>query len=127
VSTATRLFIVLGVFAFGLGVVYWLITGEAVGTILLLAFACTPAIIVGYAIMHGSLRDRGRDDDPDADPSDAAGEVLGPFPAETVWPVFLVLGTIAIGASLIYGLILLPVGVALFLWSIVGFTRESRG
>ena len=56
-----------------------------------------------------------------------AGEVLGPFPAETVWPLFLVLGTITIGASLIYGLILLPLGVVLFVWSIVGFARESRG
>ncbi len=53
--------------------------------------------------------------------------MLGPFPAETVWPIFLVLGSITIGASLIYGLILLPVGGALFVWSIVGFTRESRG
>ena len=125
--TATRYLVVLGVFAFALGVVYWLITREVVGTILLLAFACTPVIVAVFAIRHGSMRDRPIEDDPDADPRTQAGEVLGPFPAETVWPVFLVLGTITVGASLIYGLILLPVGVALLGWSLIGFTRESRG
>ena len=31
------------------------------------------------------------------------------------------------GASLVYGLILLPVGAALLVWAIVGLARESRG
>ena len=43
------------------------------------------------------------------------------------WPIFLVLGTIVTGASLVYGLILVPVGAALLVWSVLGFTRESRG
>lgn len=124
---ATRYLMVLAVFAAGLGVIYWFITYEIVGTVLLLSFACMPAIAAVFAIRHGSLRARRSEDDPEADPRAQAGEVLGPFPAETVWPLFLVLGTITIGASLIYGLILLPLGVVLFVWSIVGFARESRG
>jgi hypothetical protein len=124
---ATRFLMVLGVFAAGVGVIYWFVTYEVVGTILLLTFACMPAIVAVFAVRHGAMRDRRSEDDPQADPGAQAGEVLGPFPAETVWPIFLVLGTITIGASLIYGLILLPLGVAVFVWSIVGFTRESRG
>ncbi|HWC70559.1 MAG TPA: cytochrome c oxidase subunit 4 [Actinomycetota bacterium] len=124
---ATRYFVLLGVFAFLAGVVYWFITYESVGTVLFLAFACTPAIIAWFAIRHGSMRDRRPEDDADADPAERAGEVLGPFPAETVWPIFLVLGSITIGASLIYGLILVPLGAALFVWALLGFTRESRG
>jgi hypothetical protein len=127
VRTATRFLVILGAFAAGLGVAYWFITYEAVGTVLLLSFALTPAIIALYAIRQGSLRDLRAEDDPDADPRSLAGETLGPFPAETVWPIFLVLGTITIGASLIYGLILLPVGVGMFCWALVGFARESRG
>jgi Cytochrome c oxidase subunit IV len=127
VRVATRYFVLLFLFALVVGVTYWFITYEAVGTVLLLAFACTPAIIVVYAVRHGSMRDRRPEDDAEADPASEAGEILGPFPAETVWPIFLVLGTIAIGASLIYGLILVPVGAALFVWALLGFARESRG
>lgn len=122
-----RYLVALCAFAVILGTVYWFVTYEAVGTILLLTFACTPAIVVLFAIRHGAMRERRTEDDPEADPRSQAGEVLGPFPAETVWPALLLLGTVAIGASLIYGLILLPLGAALFVWSIVGFTRESRG
>lgn len=123
----THFFTILAVFAVGLAIAYWFISYEVVGTVLLLAFACMPAIVVVYGIRKGSLRDRRSEDDPEADIDARAGEVLGPFPAETVWPVFLVLGTITIGASLIYGLILLPLGAVVFVWSIVGFIRESRG
>ena len=125
--TVFRLLIGLGVFGLTLGTVYWFITYESVGTVLLLAFACTPAIIAVFAIRHGSMRERRAEDDAEADPASEAGEVLGPFPAETVWPIFLVLGTIVTGASLVYGLILVPVGAALLVWSVLGFTRESRG
>ena len=124
---ATRYLQILFVFAVVAGVVYWFVTKEAVGAVLFASFAAMPAIVAVYAIRHGAMRDRRSEDDPEADPRSQAGEVLGPFPAETVWPIFLVLGSITIGASLIYGLILLPVGGALFVWSIVGFTRESRG
>jgi hypothetical protein len=41
--------------------------------------------------------------------------------------VFLVLGVIVTGASLVYGLLLLPVGMALVAWAIAGLARESRG
>jgi hypothetical protein len=127
VRVATRFLIVLCAFAALAGVVYWLITEEAVGTVLLLGYALMPAIVAGFAIRHGAFGDRPPEDDPLADTGAQAGEVLGPFPAETVWPIFLVLGTITLGASLIYGLILLPVGGALIVWALAGFTRESRG
>ncbi len=126
-KVATRYLVVLCVFAVVLGTVYWLLTDEAVGTVLLLAFACMPGIVAVYAVAHGAIRDHRTEDDPAGDPRAQEGELLGPFPAETVWPLLLVLGTITIGASLIYGLILLPVGAGLFLWAIVGFSRESHG
>jgi hypothetical protein len=127
VRVGTRYFVLLFLFASIVGAVYWFITYESVGTVLLLAFACMPAIIAVFAIRHGSMRERRAEDDAEADPASEAGEVLGPFPAETVWPIFLVLGTIVTGASLVYGLILVPVGAALLVWSVLGFTRESRG
>jgi hypothetical protein len=124
--TATKILTLLCGFAVLLGIVYWLVTKEAVGTVLLLSFACMPGIVVAYTLRHGMLAERRSEDDAEADPRSRAGETLGPFPAETVWPILLVLGVVTIGASLIYGLILLPLGAALFLWAVVGFARESR-
>lgn len=124
---ATRVLTLLCGFGLVLSIVYWLVTKEAVGAVLLLTFACVPGIIVLYAARHHLASVPRTGDDPDADPRDSSGETLGPFPAETAWPALLVLGVITIGASLVYGLILLPLGAALFVWAIAGFARESRG
>jgi len=68
----------------------------------------------------------GPEDDPSASADTVAGEDLGTFPTATAWPEFLVLGVIATGASLIYGLIMLAVGLPLLAWAVIGLARESR-
>ena len=118
---------VLCVFGIGLGTIYWFITYEATGAILLWAFGLMPLIVATWINRHGLLRETAPDDDPDADPRDAAGAAVGSFPLASAWPVFMVLGVITAGASLIYGLILLVPGVALLGYAVYGFMRESRG
>ncbi|MGH2578637.1 MAG: hypothetical protein ACRDG9_12940, partial [Actinomycetota bacterium] len=56
----------------------------------------------------------------------AAGQELGTFPAASVWPLVLVLGSIAVGASLVYGLLLLPVGLGVTALAVLGLMRESQ-
>jgi hypothetical protein len=51
---------------------------------------------------------------------------VGSFPEASIWPVFLVLGVIVTGAALVYGLLLLPVGLAIWAVAVVGLVRESR-
>jgi len=127
VRTVTKYLSILSVFAAVTAAVYWLVTYEAVGAVLLVGFCLMPLIVMLFGIRHGALRDARNEDDPGADPSRSAGETLGPFPNTTVWPIFLVLGLITVGASLIYGVILIAPGAVLMVWSIVGLTRESRG
>jgi hypothetical protein len=124
--TATKFLVGLSVFGMVLGTVYWLVTYEWTGAVLLWFFSATPLIIALFALRHGSMRIERPEDDPAATPDAAAGEDLGTFPMATVWPLFLVLGFIVIGASLIYGLIMLFVGVPLVAWAVIGFMRESR-
>ena len=118
----------IGLFVFALvaGTVYWFLTFEPAGSVLLWSFAVMPLIVAAYAIGHGALRDERAEDDPEATPQQVAGERIGSFPAVTVWPIFLVLGVATVGASLVYGLILLPVGLGLATWAILGLMRESR-
>jgi Cytochrome c oxidase subunit IV len=126
VRTATKLLI--GLFAFGvtIGTVYWFVTYEWTGAVLLWSFSLTPLIIGLFALGHGWMRGAEPEDDPSAASATLAGEDLGTFPAATAWPEFLVLGVIATGASLIYGLIMLVVGLPLLAWAVIGLARESR-
>ncbi len=124
--TATRYLWVLCVFAIALGTIYWFITYEATGAVLLWALGLMPLIVATWISRRGILRAPRAEDERDADPGAAAGEAVGSFPMASAWPVFLVLGVITVGASLVYGLILLAPGVALMGYAIYGLMRESR-
>ncbi|HEY7477384.1 MAG TPA: cytochrome c oxidase subunit 4, partial [Actinomycetota bacterium] len=109
--TATKYLLGLWLFGFVLGTIYWFVTYEWTGAVLLWFFSLTPLIIGAFAWRHGSMRVERPEDDPEAVADADPGEDLGVFPTATLWPVFLVLGVIATGAALIYGLIMLVVGI----------------
>lgn len=125
--TALRYLWALSIFGLGLGTVYYLLTDEWVGSVLLWFMGVMPLIVAAWATSRGMTHEPREGDDPDAEPSAGAGESLGSFPLASAWPVFIVLGVVLVGASLVYGLILLPAGVALMGWAVVGFMAESRG
>ena len=118
----------LALFAFGAisGTIYWFVTYEPAGTLLLWSFSLMPLIVAGYLVLHGGLRVRTPADDSEATPDRAAGQELGTFPAASAWPLVLVLGSITVGASLVYGLLLLPVGLAVTALAVLGLMRESQ-
>jgi Cytochrome c oxidase subunit IV len=124
----TTAWMMLALFAFGAisGTIYWFVTYEPAGTILLWSFSLMPLIVAGYLVLHGGVRIRTPADDPEATPDRAAGQELGTFPAASTWPVVLVLGSITVGASLVYGLLLLPVGLGAMALAVLGLMRESR-
>ena len=121
-----RYFAVYALFGVGLGTIYYVRTGEWVGSVLLWTMGLMPAIVIGYAARRGLFRGRLPEDDLDADPSADAGEDLGEFQGASAWPLIVVLAVVAIGAALVDGLILLPVGVGLLGWAVLGLMRESR-
>jgi hypothetical protein len=118
----------LALFAFGAisGTIYWFVSYEPAGTFLLWSFSLMPLIVASYLFIQGGVRTRTLQDDPDARPDRVAGQELGTFPAASTWPVVLVLGAITMGASLVYGLLLLPVGLAVTALAVLGLMRESR-
>lgn len=125
----TATWMMLALFAFGAisGTIYWFLTYEPAGTFLLWSFSLMPLVVAGYLVRHGAVRARSLEDDPDATPDRAAGQEVGTFPAASAWPLVLVLGSITVGASLVYGLLLLPLGLAVTALAVLGLMRESRG
>ena len=124
--TGTKYFIALSAFGFGFGTLYWFLTYEPVGSILLWSLGLTPLVIAAWVIRRRAFDGLGPQDDDDPPPAAGAGEPVGSFPQASVWPVFLVLGVIVTGAALVYGLLLLPVGIAIWAVAVVGLVRESR-
>lgn len=124
----TAVWMMLALFAFGAisGTIYWFVTYEPAGTLLLWSFSLMPLIVAGFLVLHGGIRARTLEDDPDASPERAAGQELGTFPAASAWPLVLVLGSITAAASLVYGLLLLPVGLGAMALAVLGLMRESR-
>lgn len=126
-KVALRYLWVYAAFGFGLGTYYYVLTEEWVGSVALWFLGVMPLIVGLWWVRHGPSAAVRASDDPDADPAASAGTSLGSFPMTSAWPVFLVLGVIVTGASLVYGLLLLPVGAAMLVSAIVGLARESRG
>ena len=122
-----RLLIGQGVFGIALGTIYWFLTYETTGTVLLLAFGLMPLVVAAWIrrrIRAGTAS--GPSDDAGATPAQSAGEIVGSFPSGSVWPLFLALALLALGASLVYGAILVPLGILLVAFAVLGLMRESR-
>jgi hypothetical protein len=125
--------ILVGTAAFGLvvGAIYWFVSHEAAGTTLLLALGIAPLILAVY--VERDRRAAGVDkatlpeDLPDARPEDVAGEDVGSFPAESVWPIVLAGASVLVLGGVVYGLALLVVGFLVGTVAVMGLMRESRG
>jgi hypothetical protein len=127
VRTVFRLLVGLGAFGLTLGTVYWFLTYETTGAVLLWAFGLMPLIVAAWIrrrLRAGTASTAS--DDPVATPADAAGELVGSFPSGSVWPLFLALALLALGGALVYGAILVPLGAVLVAFTVLGLMRESR-
>jgi hypothetical protein len=124
--TSTWFWAYAGAFGFIVGAVYWFLTYEPAGSLLLVFMGLCGLVISGYLFLK-VRRTRLPEDDPQAEFADHAGETIGHFSAGSLWPLLMGLG-IAIGVQgFIYGRWLLIAGGILFVWATIGLMQESRG
>jgi hypothetical protein len=124
--TESRFLLGAGGFAVLVAVVYWFLSYEDAGFVMLALMGVASALIGGYLLFraHGVRR---AEDDPDAEFSDSAGEEVGRFSSGSIWPLVMGLGTILALQGFIFGAWLLGFGLVVFAWSVLGFVLESRG
>lgn len=125
--TAVKYFLGLGAFALGAGTFYWFLTFERIGSILFWSVGLTLFVIAAWLIRRRALHAPVEGDDAEASADARPGEIVGSFPTRSVWPLFLVLGVVVTGAGLVYGLLLVPVGIAIGVVAVLGLMRESEG
>jgi len=127
VRTLTKAFVVVAAYLVGIAVVYWFLTSERAGTLLLLGTAAMLGLVAWYLVRRGGGRGPvPPEDDPDANPRDAAGTPVGSFPFSSAWPIVLVGGLVMLTFGVLYTVILLPIGAVLAGVAVLGLMRESR-
>jgi hypothetical protein len=128
VRTLTKSFVLVAAYLVAIAAVYWLLTTERAGTLLLLGTAVMLGLIAGYLVRRdGVVREPlAPEDDPEADPRDAAGTPVGSFPFSSAWPIVLAGGVVLAAFGVLYTVILLPMGIALVGLAVLGLMRESR-
>ena len=127
-TTLTKTFLVVAAYLVAIAAVYWFVTSEDAGTLLLLGSAATLALVGVFLARRGAL---GREppapeDDPAADVRAVAGTPIGSFPFSSSWPIVLVGGVVLLGLGVLYTAILLPLGAVIVATAVVGLMRESR-
>jgi hypothetical protein len=127
-TTLTKTFLVVAAYLLAIALVYWFITYEDAGSLLLVGAAVMLAIVAVYLIRRGAFAsgEATPEDDAEADVRHAAGSVVGSFPFSSAWPVVLVGGFVVLALGVLYTPILLPVGVVVAAVAVAGLMRESR-
>ena len=133
----------VSIFGFVIGIVYWFLTYEWLGTVCLLTLGAGPG--VAGLILIQEQRARGGAGEPRAEalrrlagipppdppgPKDLAAEDLGVLPLPTIWPLAASLGVAVLFTGLIYGLWLVILGLGLLVYAVWGWlaavNRENR-
>ncbi len=123
--TLVKVFLASGTFIAASATIYWFVSYEPAGTILLLGTAAATYVMAAYAWskMRGSsepVEDRG-----DADPGAAAGEPITAFTMDSPWPLVFGVGVAVLAGGLVFGFPLLMLGAILVVGASVGLMRES--
>jgi hypothetical protein len=124
VKTEWRLFAGAGAFFTVTGTVYWFVTSEPAGSVML-ALAVLGVLMVAAWLFLWSRRTGPRPEDrPEASPSEAADDV-GYFPSSSIWPFVIGCGAVVMAVALVFGVWLGLTGALIALVGIIGYACEA--
>jgi len=125
VSTTEGILLGSAAFALVVGAIYWFLSHESAGAMMLLTMTAGLGIAASYLRL---VRRRASlpADRPDVRPSDVRDEPVGVFASRSVWPAVLALG-FAVGLTgLIYGWWLTVAGAGGVTAALVGLVQDDR-
>jgi hypothetical protein len=125
VRTFAKVFAASGAFILASATIYWFVSYERAGTILLVGTGLAALAMAAYAWLEtrGSpppLEDRG-----DADPGEGAGEPIASFTMDSPWPLVFGVGLAVLAGGLVFGPPLMIVGAIVIVVAAIGMMRES--
>jgi ABC-type antimicrobial peptide transport system permease subunit len=134
------LLIGVGIFFGIVGIIYWFLSYEDGGTMMLLG-TCAMGLLPGAFYLYWHQRFHGHkyffwgtldrvvgdrpEDRNDATIEDGAG-IIDSFPGSSIWPFILGMGAFLLALAMVFGIWLLPPAITLVLIAMIGGTVESR-
>jgi cytochrome c oxidase subunit IV len=126
VTTVVKVLAGSGAFILAATGIYWFVSYETAGTVLLLGTGLACLVIAGYVwLRNRRARAPAPEDRADADPGEGAGEAIASFTADSPWPLVFGVGVAVFAGGLVFGFPLLIVGGVLVVVGVVGMMRES--
>jgi uncharacterized membrane protein YfcA len=130
----TRVFLLMAVFGAAIGVLYWFVSYETAGTVLLISFGLATAVIAGRLavdpksreVRRGAARRRAEPEQPLPEEDVAGGgtggidrpflDEAGRIPEDSIAPFAVGIGAAIASTGLIFGLAPVVAGLLPFLW-----------
>jgi cytochrome c oxidase subunit IV len=125
VSTVGGVMLGAATFALVVVTIYWFVSYEIAGTLMLLTMTAGLAIAAVYLIAARRAAPPAADR-PEARPADASGEPVGVFASHSAWPAVLALGCAVGLTGLLYGWWLAVLGGLAVTAALVGLVRDDR-
>ena len=122
-KTEAKIFGALGIYFLVVGIIYYFMSHELVGTVALLLSFVMAAIITSYLAIAGRQTGKRLEDDVDGEIYQGAGD-LGFFPPKSIWPMWVGLTITVIAAGPALGWWLVFVGVGMGIWALSGWVFE---
>ncbi|HEX2424352.1 MAG TPA: cytochrome c oxidase subunit 4 [Actinomycetota bacterium] len=123
--TIGRVLLASGTFILVSAAIYWFVSHEWAGTILLVGTGTATLIVAAYSWLKVGSSTVFAEDRGDADPGDGEGEAIASFTMDSPWPLAFGIGVAVLAGGLVFGPPLLVVGAVVIVVAIVGMMRES--
>ena len=123
-GTQAVMFCAIGAFMALIGIVYWFMSYEWTGSVLLLL---TATMAIGSGLFLGWPRggDAGRPSGPPPEPGHDPHDGVW-FPEASIWPFAIGAGMVLVGNGLLLGRWLLIPSAVFLAWSLAGMIRQGR-
>lgn len=121
----SSVFFGVSVFFIAIGIVYWFMSYEEAGSVMLAASALMGLVAGGSIWLLSRHAPSRAEDRSDATIAEGAGEV-GVFAMHSIWPFAVGLSATVFASGFAFGVWLVMVGGAAFVLSIFGYVLESR-
>lgn len=125
--TVTRVFLLSGGFAVLVTAVYWFVTHEWAGSVLLGLMGAATLFVAAYTWFATRGRRPPPEDRDDAAPYEGEAEEIASFTVDSPWPIVFGVGIAIVTGGMVFGAPLLLLGAVIVVVAAVGMMRESVG
>lgn len=120
-----RMFALLAALVAPFAVVYWFLSYERAGSVMLAFFVLAFLFLAGTIYLHGRGKTPLPEDRADASPTDA-DEDLGFFPSRSVWPFIIGVAATMIAYGLVFSAWVAMPGLGLLATAAAGYAAEAQ-